>query len=338
MSGMERVRVPLIPYTPEVRELLTEGLFKPIDPTDFWREAHWHRNLEVEFLREFEAKIDLGGHRYLSSESSRPSSDEVRFHIHVDKVSYDVGKVLRATGLGEYDPGKTHEMHDLYPATYKSDWWQVEESTALLYMSLLAKYLADIQQNITIPGTDREEYMSLSYAPLSDYGRNEACLSVQLASCLPVPREDVPLSEIVKFKRSRHNELSHFRNCIDDLHEKLAKAEDEREIRDIVQRSKETFEREIRDLTAQLKDASLATKLGSLKTLFSVGNPALAGWLAEVMGYGEKVPIDLGLSGLAVGGSIGVAQYLVGQGNERRSKLRESSYAYLYYAGAESVL
>jgi hypothetical protein len=300
-----------------------------MDPTRLWTDARWHTGLVNEFLDEFESSI--------LATFPRLRSGELRFSIHVDKVFHEVEQLLTKYGLGEFDRDKTYEMHDLYPETYKSQWWYIEENTALLYMSLLAKYLADVQENITVPGTDRAEYISLSYAPLLDEP-SDACLSVELGNCLPVPRVDVPLSEIVNFRKRRKNELSHFRNCIDDLHEKLTKAEDERELRDIVQRSKETFEREICDLTAQLREASLATQLGSLKTLFSVGNPAFAGWLAEAMGYGEKVPIDLGLAGLAVGGSIGVAQYLVGQRNERRSKLRESSYAYLYYARAASVL
>jgi hypothetical protein len=67
-------------------------------------------------------------------------------------------------------------------------------------------------------------------------------------------------------------------------------------------------------------------------------NPALVGWLAEAMGYGEKIPLDLGLTGLVAGGFLSVSQYWISQRNERRSTSREISYAYLYYGRAEKII
>jgi len=242
----------------------------------------------------------------------------------VDKMSYNTIGFLEDKNLARFERDQR-------------EWGLVEERTALLYMSLLAKYLADASDTFTVPGTDREEYMNLSYAPLSAES-SKACLSVHLASCLPIPREDVSLPEILDFRDRRENELNHFRSYIDDLEQKLSAAENGRELKRMLQQSKETIEREVNDLVNQLEDARLATKLASLKTLFTVGNPALAGWLAEAMGYGEKVPLDLGLTGLVAGGFLSVSQYWISQRNERRSTLRGSSYAYLYYGRAESIL
>jgi hypothetical protein len=110
------------------------------------------------------------------------------------------------------------------------------------------------------------------------------------------------------------------------------------ELKQILQKSKQTIEREVNDLAAQLRDARLATNLDSLKTLFTVGNPALVGWLAEDMGYGEKIPLDSALTRLVAGGSLSASQYWISQRNERRSTLRESSYAYLYYGREEKII
>lgn len=41
---------------------------------------------------------------------------------------------------------------------YASEWYIFEEKTALLYMSLLAQYLADMDIDATIPGTDNILY------------------------------------------------------------------------------------------------------------------------------------------------------------------------------------
>jgi hypothetical protein len=43
------------------------------------------------------------------------------------------------------------------------DWMLVEKTTALLYLSLLAKYLSAIDEEATVPGTDRQEYRDLVY-------------------------------------------------------------------------------------------------------------------------------------------------------------------------------
>jgi hypothetical protein len=49
------------------------------------------------------------------------------------------------------------------------DWAFVEESTALLYMSMLAQLLADTADESTIPGTDSTGYEALAYsAPTPD--------------------------------------------------------------------------------------------------------------------------------------------------------------------------
>jgi hypothetical protein len=311
----------LIPYTPEVRYLLSEGAFKPIPPEQLFQPSEPRWDLIDEFENEFEAAVtsDTFG-RLLTQQRSR----KIDARIHVNKLSAQTMYFLADNDLARRGP-------------YEHEWFLVERKTALLYMSLLAKYLADTLENFTVTGTDREEYMNLSYGPLSDEP-SKACLSVHLARCLPVPREDVPLSKILVFRDHRKDELLHFRSCIDDLEQKLSEAENGHELERIVQQSKETFEREINNLGTQLSDAGLATKLGSVKTLFTVGNPALLGWLAEAMGYGEKVPIDLGLAGLAASGFIGVSQFWISERNARRGTLRESPYAYLYHGRAGSIL
>jgi hypothetical protein len=346
----------LIPYTPEVQYLLSEGAFKPIPPDllsdsfmcelygelylgdqpsnrralirEFEEEPSYRRALIREFEDEFTAAVTSDAFERLLSQQRHRKLDA---RLHEDKMSHRMMLFLIDKNLAQFDEG------DEERSRYESRWFLVEQKTALLYMSLLAKYLANTMENFTVPGTDREEYMNLSYAPLSDEP-GEVCLGVHLVNCLPVPREDVPLSEILVFRDHRKDELRHFRTCMDDLEKKLSEAENGQELKRIVQQSKETFEREINNLETQLRDEGLATKLGSVKTLFTIGNPALVGWLAEAMGYGEKVPIDLGLAGLAASASIGVSQFWMSQRNARKGTLRESPYAYLYYGRAGSIL
>jgi hypothetical protein len=75
----------------------------------------------------------------------------------------------------------------------------VETNISMIYMSLLAKYLSGIDTDATVTGTDREEYLRLSYVPLSGESSIE-CLDIRFANILPVPREDVPLDRILEFR------------------------------------------------------------------------------------------------------------------------------------------
>jgi len=326
----------LIPYTPEIQYLLAEGAFKPIPPDlivlpEALLDPAIRPSAAPENRWELLGKFEDEFRKAVTSDTFKRQLPPQPYRkldarVHRNKMSQGISGFLFNLDLAKFGE------------EYEEQWYLVEQKTALLYMSMLAKYLANTMGNVTVPGTDREEYLNLSYAPLSDEP-SEACLSVHLANCLPVPREDVPLSDILDFRDRREDELRYFRSHIDDLEEKLSgEAENGQELERTVRRSKETLEREINALAAQLRDARLATKLGSLKTLCTAGNAALVGWLAEAMGYGTEVPIDLGLAGLGPGAFVGVSQYWVSQRNERRTLLRESPYAYLYYGRAESIL
>src|SRR5690606_25025169 len=72
------------------------------------------------------------------------------------------------------------------------EWLIFEERTALLYMSLLAKYLADIDGNQTTIGTDLNVYERINFKRVSKEN-GFPVVSLNLDKILPSPRANVPL-------------------------------------------------------------------------------------------------------------------------------------------------
>jgi hypothetical protein len=67
------------------------------------------------------------------------------------------------------------------------EWIQFEKSTALLYMSLLAKYLADIDGNQTTIGTDYFSYEKFNFKRVSE-SAGFPVVSLNLDRVLPTPK------------------------------------------------------------------------------------------------------------------------------------------------------
>ena len=88
------------------------------------------------------------------------------------------------------------------------NWYLMEKHTALLYMALLAKYLADFEtefnDKFVITGTNSEEYQSMVFKrDIKQQGFNS--YETRLLNILPVPRDDTPMKKIYKFKHEREN-------------------------------------------------------------------------------------------------------------------------------------
>ena len=182
--------IPLIPYTPEIEYLKREGQFRPIHPesllgqTDGWKQKE-ELHAEVESIVRRPSYIKGLGHK---------KKWRLEAPIHPNKVSDGVFDILRKKGLAKES---------------NSRWLLFENKTGLLYMAILAKYLADTDTQQTITGTDRMEYERLIYDPSGGEGEF-SCLDIRFRKSLPIPRDDIPLSDIIDFKIKRRTDLLHF--------------------------------------------------------------------------------------------------------------------------------
>lgn len=313
----------LIPYSSDIEYLYHEGEFRPIRPDLIIRQPNGWNQLE-QFEKELKSILSSNNFkRILPPKQERYLSSRV----HVDKVSNNIFHYLKKRGLAKSDENNW-------------DWYLFEKNTSFLYMSILAKYLADIDVHATIPGTDRKEYERLIYNARTQ-SNSFACLDTRFRNALPIPREDMPLSDVLNFKQRRRSELLNFRFLISDFHNKLSEAENNSQLKETVIQFKENIEKGLDDLTALMKDSKISTAVGSLKTIVKIKSPTLWGSLGVAVDQATKIadlPLEWTIPGIAFAGLIEVVTHIIDKKNEKRTALRDSSFAYLYHASEEGII
>jgi hypothetical protein len=307
-------------YSPDIQYLKTEGEFRPFWPDDCIFRQGYNKPQELE--EEFKSILESPNFQRLVS----PQTGKLSSRIHEDKISHNLFYFLEERGLAKR-----------IPSNY--EWYQFEDHTALLYMAVLAKHIADGDIHSTIPGTDLPVYENLIFQAMTETD-GVACLATNFWNALPIPREDVPLSDIIELKRKRRAELLNFRQLLDEFQSNLKKCESQAEAHHVIVSFKEKLEKGISELTAVLNDSRLATIAGSIKTLIKLDSPALWAPLVVALGQASKVtdiPIPWSIAGIGVLGAIEIFAYLTDKRNEKRATLRNSPFSYLTYAKQEKI-
>lgn len=313
----------LIPLGPDLEFLQNEGEFRPFNPQDLiMRDRGWEelQELEIEFRSIVESSLF----------QNLINTKEIVFtsHVHRDKVSGELfNEFLEPRGLATF----IERDHD---------WYLFEKNTALLYMSLLAKYLSDIDIQSTVAGTDRIEYQNLIYA-ISSKNIGIACLDTRFRNALPIPRDDISLSDIVKFKHNRRLELLNFRNLLNDFQSKLSNSNDIREVNEIIVDFKEKLEKGISNISDLMQDSKISTIAGSFRTIFNMKSPTLLSTFGVTAGLATKtceLPVEWTIAGLGTMGLIEIGCHMIDIRNEKRATLRDSPFSYLYHSKQEGIV
>ncbi len=316
----------LSPLTPELTFLQQEKIFRAISPEQLtlgrggrgWDEA-------VQIGNDLRAIVATEGHR-------TQRSDEY-VHVHRGKTNDYILGILQSEGL--IKPAESTPYNEGDPF----DWMLVEKNTALLYLSLLAKYLSAIDEEATVPGTDRQEYRDLVYGGIQEE-EGETGVQLHLQKVLPVPKPGTDMRKIIEFTRKRKDELLRFRSGIDDLEDKLAKSQDKEEVRRNLIHFAEKQQIEVSNLSAALGDAKIETVFGSVKTLVKSNSPAFWSSLVALGGIAAAAPV-IAIPAAIVGGVMAVCEvstYLMDRRVKARSQVKQSSIAYLHYARAEGLI
>jgi hypothetical protein len=310
----------LIPYSPDIQYLKDEGEFRPFRPEGLWYSWEKAQQFKSELVSivespKFQRLLPQRGNRLLNS------------RIHRDKAFDSILDYLEESGLARRDPDDW-------------DWIRFENRTALLFMAILAKYSADEDSMATVPGTDLQEYENLIFEAISP-SDGFACLTTNFLNMVPVPREDVALSDILEFKRKRWSELLEFRQQLNEFHRSLKDCQNKSDAHDIAASFSEKITKELEKLKAVITDSRLATIVGSLKTIIKLDSPALWATAGVMVGQATQiasVPIQWSVAGIGILGTIEIANFLTDKRNEQRATLRDSPFAYLYHAQQEGIL
>lgn len=130
---------------------------------------------------------------------------------------------------------------------------------------------------------------------------DKEAIEIELYNMLPVPSADTPLEDIIKFKKTRHDELVAFRSYLDEMYQQIIGAAD-------VPRARNTqlnrLEQAIRDVDQTMKEARIRIIPDSLRAILAgldgIVGTGLAVGTATVASALGTTPLIAGLAGAAV--------------------------------------
>lgn len=332
----------LLNLSPEIHYLMDEGQFRPIKPEDLiTKSENWEQfeNFQQEF-REIVSSVQFAnfikrrqGRQYRIHENKIEKNYRIhekkiddKYKVHSNKTSDSIYHFLKELNLANRDGD--------------NEWINFEENTALLYMSLLAKYLADIDSNQTTIGTDYYNYEKFNFKRVSEKD-GFPVVSFNLENVLPTPKANVPFEKIIQLKRRRNDNLNHFKKTISEFQSKIAKSKSEAEIKENAINFQETLINGVSDLTAVMKDQKIDFGVKTLKSLINLKSPTAITAIGTAIASKTnliEVPINLGVIGLATMGSIELTTSYIDNRNKQRAKLRESPFSYIYYANKYGII
>lgn len=306
-----------------LRPILPEHLVTAsFDREDELQGMHWG-----EFGTELKSIVHSTAFKALVASGDRTHSEDV----HVDKVSDSAYHLLKSEDLisGPY-------------ADRDGYWFKFERTTYFTYMSLLAHYLAELEEGLTLPATSYARFESLVLDARSP-GEGFLCLDARFLDALPSPHEDTPLEAVLEFKRREENRdaLLRFRSLFDSLHVELGMTRRLQDVSRILLTFKERVERGASELADALSAFAIETVTGTLKTVVSLKSPAVYGTAAILTTKATRIadiPLRWAIPGIAIAGGIEVWDHLVHRRNRRRAILRESDFSYLYMARESGLI
>lgn len=298
----------------DLHTLYELNVYRSYNPENF---IAGDQRLRIEFEQEF---IHISKKPSFWKRLPPPESRRFDSPIHIAKITNNLSEYIQSKGLAI--------LRDRYDS-----WYQFERSAAWLYMSLLAKYMADSAEETTIPGTDFGLFKDFIFQT-EKRNFSASCFELTLQDILPVPSQDTPLEKILEFKTKRMDELISFREVIWDIQNELKKSQEVSQIRDIASRYSDLINTRVSDLSKTMQEDNFQLWRGSLETLVKTDSiPSLS-----LVFDPFQIPIEYKLAGLGVLGVISVSNYLLDRRNEHRKLLRENSFSYLYHAEHEGII
>ncbi|MFC4684677.1 DUF6236 family protein [Exiguobacterium sp. s149] len=155
-------------------------------------------------------------------------------------------------------------------------------------------------------------------------------LEIELYNCLPVPKGDVSLDDILNFKEVRNDELLEFRQLIDDIYLEIINSGDHE--RALV-KNIENIKRKIIELNKIMDESRISRAAKSLKIEFDVKDIISNGAMGFLIAQGSEYPIELGMAAGALFSAIKISSEISIQPKEIPPELK--GYAYLHYSHKE---
>lgn len=318
----------------DIQYLIEEEQFRPIAPETLISGEHNWEKLQ-EFQEEFK-EVVLSP--YFKRFRSRYKYKTKNYRIHQNKVEQKKGRIHRNKTSEELF--YFLESLGLAIRDDNDEWLKFEHYTALLYMSLLAKYLAEVDNEQTTIGTDFITYERFNFKNTGKKG-GFPVVSFDLNNILPTPDGSVSLEEIINFKRRRSDNLRHFKRTISDFQTKVSNAQSNAELKETAIDFQEDLINGVQDLTAVLKDAKIENTLKTFKSLINIKSPTLWAAAGTVLNSHldfVHLPLNLTAIGIPAMAALELSTKYVEARNKRMAETRQSPFSYLYYARKRRII
>ncbi|HLO28293.1 MAG TPA: DUF6236 family protein [Anaerolineales bacterium] len=294
-----------------IKILNEEGLYKPFYPDD-----HLEDDQMPVLSQEF-----LDRHKFIIAKrlfEPSPQPEGV-YHVYEGKVPRDIREYLLEKGYALQNRG----------------WLILSRRDGLLFMSLLAKYLAAQNKEMSVtPGTDHIEYQDLAFRAVNSQTSNPST-QITLRNLLPMPAGAASLQEVIKFKRKREVELYNFRKVIDTYHDKLLNAADSKQTREIIRGFTEEMSIELKKIKRLFDEHKVPIMLGAVKTIIGIEVPALIVLLSSL---DSNFPLWLKFFAAGSAGAISLRKYQLDVRNKLNELTADKAYSYIYYAEKEGII
>jgi len=295
-----------------IRELQEEGAYIPFRPEEVFNR---NPSIGTALIDEFREKVK---HPQFQLYYNGGVRQDQHFDIYLEKIPDQVRAWLEGGDfVGRIGHGK----------------WRFERSMGLLYMALLAKYMADASLYTTIPGSDYGLYRDLLFKSYNQEN-SDSGLSIRLQDILPTPHQEVTITEILRFRRQRRDELLAFREEIDQFQLELKQTQSITEVRDLTTRFSERLVRQVHNLCQVLDDGRIPFFLGSIENLVKTDTLPLIGLFSTLV----QIPLGVQIAEVVALAGVTVRKYQLDHRNEERRILRENSFSYLYLARRGKII
>lgn len=304
--------------SPELQYLEQQDFYRALNPMDLFI-SDFRESFEDEVIKRLNYCINVKKDKAVNIHKDKIMMPDMNTIINYHKMSNKLYCFM--------------EKNNLIQVHGNDVWLQMNSEVANLYMSILAKYLAKIDHNDVVIGTDSTTNFMKAYNKAIN-NNGEICLINVMDRILPSPSLTVPIEDLIKFKNTRRNELLHFREVIDEYESQLKKSEDTSELKHMMVLFSNKLEREISDVEKLMKENRIEYRLSSLKSLIEIQVPNALFILGQAFGSPRWIT---GLS-LATNGALAIGTNILKLRKKQDEVFSNCGFSYLYYAKQSGII